>query len=43
MAAAIAAGWPPRAAFEAPLQLLLHGVTVFEAVAAFKFCESWLQ
>ena len=43
MAAACAAGWPLKGAFEAALQLLLHGVTVAEARQMFEACERWRQ
>jgi hypothetical protein len=43
VAAAVSAGWPMKSAFEAALQLLLHGVTVAEARQMFALCEEWRQ
>jgi hypothetical protein len=43
VAAAVAAGWPVRGAFEASMQLLLHGVSVQEAREMFLRCEEWRQ
>jgi hypothetical protein len=37
------AGWPVRAAFEASMQLLCHGVTIQEAERMFRHCERWRQ
>jgi hypothetical protein len=43
MAAAVAAGWDVKSAFEASMMLLAHGVTVGEAKAMFALCEVWRQ
>jgi hypothetical protein len=43
VAFAVAARWPSKAAFEAAMLLLCHGVTVAEARAMFDHCERWRQ
>jgi hypothetical protein len=42
-ALAESAGWPPEAAFEVSMQLVLHGVTEREAREMFEACQRWTQ
>jgi hypothetical protein len=37
------AGWPSRSAFEAAMQMRIHGVPVSEAMSAFMACRKYVQ